>query len=85
MKKTIAATTTPGINVACIPTKFLENHAHSATEQDPTAFYQKTITDKDQPIRAPRQKNHDKMTGAGDDIIHAQTSFEDEHVRPALC
>ncbi|WP_329886618.1 FAD-dependent oxidoreductase [Pseudoramibacter sp. HA2172] len=27
------------IDVACIPTKFLENRAHSVIKQDPTAFY----------------------------------------------
>jgi pyruvate/2-oxoglutarate dehydrogenase complex dihydrolipoamide dehydrogenase (E3) component len=68
------------INVACIPTKFLENRAHFAAGQDPTAFYQKAIADKNQLTRALRQKNHDKVAGAGADVIHAQATFEDEHV-----
>jgi pyruvate/2-oxoglutarate dehydrogenase complex dihydrolipoamide dehydrogenase (E3) component len=68
------------INVACIPTKFLENRAHFAAGQDPATFYQKAIADKDQLTGALRQKNHDKVAGAGADIIHARASFEDEHV-----
>lgn len=72
------------INVACIPSKFLENSARLSAEaggsfQEKAARYRRTIEEKRQIISELRQKNLAKAVGAGVEVITGTASFLDDH------
>ncbi len=72
------------INVACIPSKFLENSARLSAEaggsfQEKAARYRRTIEEKRQIISDLRQKNLAKAVGAGVEVITGTASFLDDH------
>ncbi|SFH95995.1 Pyruvate/2-oxoglutarate dehydrogenase complex, dihydrolipoamide dehydrogenase (E3) component [Lachnospiraceae bacterium NLAE-zl-G231] len=72
------------INVACIPSKFLENSARLSAEaggsfQEKAARYRRTIEEKRQIISELRQKNLAKAMGAGVEVITGTASFLDDH------
>lgn len=72
------------INVACIPSKFLENSARLSAEaggsfQEKAARYRQTIEEKRQIISDLRQKNLAKAVGAGVEVITGTASFLDDH------
>ena len=72
------------INVACIPSKFLENNARmSAAEggsfQDKADRYRKVIEEKRQLTAELRQKNYNKAVGAGVEVLTGTAAFLDDH------
>ena len=72
------------INVACIPSKFLENSARLSAAmggsfQEKAERYQKTILEKREVIGDLRQKNLAKAVGAGVEVITGTASFVDDH------
>ena len=72
------------LNVACIPSKFLENSARLSAEaggsfQEKAARYRRTIEEKRQIISELRQKNLAKAMGAGVEVITGTASFLDDH------
>lgn len=71
------------INVACIPSKFLENSARLSAAmggsfQEKAERYQKTILEKREVIGDLRQKNLAKAVGAGVEVITGTASFVDD-------
>ena len=72
------------INVACIPSKFLDNRARLSAAmggsfQEKAERYQKTILEKREVIGDLRQKNLAKAVGAGVEVITGTASFVDDH------
>ena len=72
------------INVACIPSKFLENNARmSAAEggsfQEKADRYRKVIEEKRQLTAELRQKNYNKAVGAGVEVLTGSAAFLDDH------
>ena len=72
------------INVACIPTKSLENSArHSFLQggefEEKAVRYQKAIEEKRRLTSDLRQKNYAKLESAGVDILTGTASFLDSH------
>lgn len=72
------------INVACIPSKSLENSARQSasiggTWEDKAVRYQKAIGEKRRLTAALRQKNYDKTAGTGAQILTGHASFLDDH------
>lgn len=71
------------INVACIPSKFLENNARlsmakGGSFEEKAAFYKQVIAEKKQFIAALREKNYQKIAGSVD-VIDGHASFIDSH------
>lgn len=71
------------INVACLPSKFLENNARLSQSiggdfETQAAFYKKVIADKKVLISALREKNYQKIAGKVD-VIDGFASFVDAH------
>lgn len=72
------------INVACLPSKFLENNARLSQSmggsfENKAAFYKKVIADKKVLISALREKNYQKIAGKVD-VIDGHASFADAHM-----
>lgn len=72
------------INVACIPSKFLEDNARkSAAEggsfQEKAARYRRVIEEKRQLTADLRQKNYNKAVGAGVEVLTGTAAFLDDH------
>lgn len=71
------------INVACLPSKFLENNARLSQSiggdfETRSAFYKKVIANKKVLISALREKNYQKIAGKVD-VIDGFASFVDAH------
>lgn len=71
------------INVACLPSKFLENNARLSQSiggdfETRAAFYKKVIADKKVLISALREKNYQKLADKVD-VIDGFASFIDAH------
>lgn len=76
------------INVACIPSKFLENSAQKAAFlgnnfEERAKYYKNIIHEKRELTKALRQKNYDKVAiDAGADVLTGSAEFLDaRHVR----
>lgn len=72
------------INVACLPTKFLENRARLSKKMGGdfaanAARYQDAIEGKRNMTAALRQANYNKIASAGADILVGAASFVDDH------
>lgn len=72
------------INVACIPTKSLENSArHSALQggsfEEKAVRYRNAIAKKRRLTSGLRQKNYEKLVSAGVEILTGEASFIDAH------
>ena len=72
------------INVACLPTKFLENRARLSKKMGGdfaanAARYRDAIESKRNMTAALRQANYNKIASAGAEIIVGATSFLDDH------
>lgn len=68
------------INIACIPSKTLENAArmhHNFPNGDDEAFYQQAIENKNAFISKLREKNRLKLVNSGVELIVGQASFVD--------
>jgi len=78
------------INVACIPTKSLENSARLSAAQgggfeEKAERYRAAVAEKRRLTAMLRQKNYDKVASSGAVIYTGQASFEDaHHVRVTL-
>lgn len=78
------------INVACIPTKSLENSARLSAAQggsfaEKAERYRAAVAEKRRLTAMLRQKNYDKAASSGAVIYTGQASFEDaHHVRVVL-
>lgn len=78
------------INVACIPTKSLEHSARLSAAQGGDIIakgerYRLAVEEKRRLTADLRQKNYDKIAGAGAEIIVGTASFQDaHHIRVAL-
>lgn len=71
------------INVGCIPSKFLVTSAKEAskwikTPEERRDFYRRTIEEKNALTARLRQKNYDKLAGAGVDIYNGTACFSGE-------
>lgn len=71
------------INVACLPSKFLENNARlsqsiGGSYEARAAFYKKVIADKKVLINTLREKNYQKIADKVD-VIDGFASFKDAH------
>ncbi|NLU23299.1 MAG: FAD-dependent oxidoreductase [Clostridiales bacterium] len=72
------------INVACIPTKSLENSARLSAAQgggfeEKAERYREAVAEKRRLTGMLRQKNYDKVASAGAVIYTGLASFEDAH------
>lgn len=72
------------INVACIPSKSLENSARESAAlggefSEKAERYQKAIEEKRRLTHFLRGKNLEKVQGAGVEVIDGRASFLDEH------
>lgn len=72
------------INVACIPTKSLENSARASAAlggdfEEKAARYRQAIEEKRRLTGALRQKNYDKAVAAGVSVFTGSASFVDDH------
>lgn len=72
------------INVACLPTKFLENRARLSKKiggdfAAGAARYRDAIETKRNITAALRKANYNKITSAGAEVIVGAASFEDDH------
>ena len=72
------------INVACIPTKFLENQARiskqsGGSQEEKSARYKKAIQDKRELTARLREKNYQKGISQGVDVIVGEAAFLDSH------
>lgn len=72
------------INVACIPTKSLENSARQSAAQggtlaDKKARYRLAVEEKRLLTGMLRKKNYDKVVSAGVTVIDGLASFADDH------
>ena len=72
------------INVACIPTKFLENSARLSAAQggsfeDRAKRYAEAIEGKRKLTSMLRGKNYDKAAASGAEILNGTASFIDSH------
>lgn len=72
------------INVACIPTKFLENNARLSNAQGGdfaarSVRYAQTIEGKRKLTAMLREKNYAKVVGSGAQVINGTAKFEDKH------
>lgn len=70
------------INVACIPTKSLENSARysarrGGTFEEKATRYQEAVMEKRRLTSLLRQKNFDKLVSAGVEILTGEASFLD--------
>ncbi len=77
------------INVACIPSKFLEDHARASAMmggsfEEKAARYRQTILQKRDLTAALRAKNYAKAAEAGVEVIDGEARFlDDRHVAVA--
>ncbi len=72
------------INVACIPTKTLEFSSRQAKVkggnfEEKSQFYLQSIKEKNDIIGALRQKNYEKATSAGVEVVVGKASFIDKN------
>ena len=72
------------INVACLPTKSLENSARQSAIQggDDAArqqHFRQAIEEKRRLTAMLRKKNYDKLAAAGVEILDGEASFADDH------
>lgn len=72
------------INVACIPTKFLENQARiskqfGGSQKDKASRYKKAIQDKRELTARLREKNYQKGISQGVDVVVGEAAFVDDH------
>ena len=72
------------INVACIPTKFLENSARLSNAvggdfEARSARYRSAVAKKRTLTAALREKNYQKALAAGVEVLVGKASFLDEH------
>ncbi len=72
------------INVACIPTKSLENSARLSAAQgggfaEKAARYAAAVAEKNRLTAMLREKNYGKVASAGAKIIDGEARFLDEH------
>ena len=72
------------INVACLPTKSLENSARNSViqggdEQARQLHFYQAIEEKRRLTSILRKKNYDKLTSAGVEVIDGEASFLDDH------
>lgn len=78
------------INVACIPSKYLEGRARISKEKggdfaEKSAFYKQTIEGKRELTAALRRKNYDKLAGSSVDVLTGTASFIDaNHIKVSL-
>ena len=72
------------INVACLPTKSLENSARQSViqggdEQARQLHFYQAIEEKRRLTSMLRKKNYDKLTSVGVEVIDGEASFMDDH------
>jgi len=72
------------INVACIPTKSLENSARLSAAQgggfeEKAVRYREAVAEKDRLTAMLRRKNYDKAVSAGAEVLTGTASFLDPH------
>lgn len=72
------------INVACLPTKSLENSARNSViqggdEQARQLHFYQAIEEKRRLTSILRKKNYDKLTSVGVEVIDGEASFMDDH------
>ncbi|MCB7305275.1 FAD-dependent oxidoreductase [Bariatricus massiliensis] len=70
------------INVACIPSKYLEGKARFSMARggsffDKSIFYKEAVEEKRKLTAALRQKNYDKLIGSSADVLTGMASFID--------
>lgn len=72
------------INIACLPTKSLENSARNSViqggdEQARQLHFYQAIEEKRRLTSMLRKKNYDKLISAGVEVIDGEASFLDDH------
>lgn len=72
------------INVACIPTKSLENSARQSAAQggnyeEKAKRYAQAVSEKNRLTAMLRQKNYDKAVSAGVNVLDGKAYFLDDH------